>query len=176
MRQGHWIDVIFLFFSLLIPAIVEGSGQLAPPLPARVGGTVMAGNTSALDTGEPFVFKVTKLDGSAYDPVAEDTDGVNSSNWYLLDVPVYDATDQPGGANPGDTAVIHVYVYGQEMPVISPVEGKFTVGSAGSTTQQNITVYAPTVERIPTLGEWGGVILMAFMVAAGSARWRKNMR
>jgi len=122
----------------------------APPLPARIGGTVTVDGiqlTQGTDTG--YTFKVTKQDGTAYNPTAEDTDGLNSSNWYVIDIPIYEASDQPGGANPGDTAVVHIYKDGNELSVISPTDRQFTVGQSGSTDQidlvANINTIAPTL-------------------------------
>jgi len=69
-----------------------------PPIPARIGGTVTVngtGLTQATDTG--FTFTVTKANGTAYVPTAEDTNGLNTSNWYMIDIPIYDAADQTGG-------------------------------------------------------------------------------
>jgi len=120
---------------LLLPSIVLA----APPIPARTGGTVTVDGTQltqATDTG--YTFKVTKADGTAYVPAAEDTDGLNASDWFIIDIPIYDATDQPGGANPGDTAVIHVFKDSSELNITSPSNGEILIGSSGSTTQINI--------------------------------------
>ena len=106
-----------------------------PPIPVRIGGSVTVGGsqlTQATDTGSTF--KVTAADGAVYVPATEDIDGLNSSDWYIIDVPLYDATDQPGGVNPGETAVSQVYKDGIEWTVSSPVNGQFAVGLSGSTT------------------------------------------
>ena len=132
--------VIIITLFVLLPLSAESANVFAPPIPARIGGTVTVDGiplTEATDAG--YTFKVTKQDGSDYvdlngDP-AQDTDGLNASDWYLIDIPIYDATDQPSGASPGDTAVIHVYKDGAELTVTSPVNGQFTVGDGGSTTQ-----------------------------------------
>jgi len=76
--------------------------------------------------------------------VAEDTDGLNSQDWYVIDIPIYDETDQQNGANPGDTAVIHAYKDGVELSII-PSKSSFTVGESGSVTQFNIVI-----NRTPT--------------------------
>lgn len=146
------------------------------PLPARIGGTVTVNGTQltqATDTGYTFV--ATKQNGTSYVPAAEDTDGLNASDWYLIDIPIYNATHQPGGANPGDTAVIHVYKNGTELTVTSPGSGQFTVGAEGSTTQMNLEATAGAA-AIPTMNEWGMIILSLLM--AGSALWiiRKRSR
>ena len=121
---------------LLLPSTGNAGGILAPPFPTRIGGTVTVDGkqlSKANDTG--FTFKVTREDGTAFVPKAEDTDGLNSYNWYVIDVPVYRAPDQPGGANQGDIAVIHAYMDGSELTVTSPPKGGFTVGQSGLATR-----------------------------------------
>jgi hypothetical protein len=139
MRKKVFLAV-FMSILLFMPSM---AGAVIP-LPARVGGTVTVDDTLLTqDTDTGYTFKVTKEDGTAYDPVAEDTDGLNAQGWYVIDVPTYDATDQQGGANPGDTAVIHVYKDSSELTVTSPENGAFTVGDAGSTTQMDLVAEMP---------------------------------
>ncbi len=138
--MGIFKELLWCFvlsFVFLSASVAEG--QI--PQPARIGGSVTVDGTQltqATDTGYTFV--VTKQDSTAYVPAAQDTDGLNSSNWYIIDIQIYDATTQPGGANPGDTAIIHVYKDGSELSVTSPASGQVTVGSSGSTNQVNLTV------------------------------------
>ncbi len=133
---------------LLMPFSAQSSNIFAPPMPARIGGTVTVDGTQltqATDAG--YTFKVTELDGTDYVDLngapAQDLDGLNASDWYLIDIPIYDATDQPGGANPGDTAVIRVYKDGSELSVTCPANGEFTVGDSGSTAQIDLTDTPP---------------------------------
>ena len=103
-KKCLWYSAIF--FAFLCPTVAEGF----PPTPSRIGGTVTVNATQltqATDMGYTFV--VSKQDGTLYVPAAEDTDGLNGSDWYVIDIPIYDPDVQPGGANPDDTAVIHVY-------------------------------------------------------------------
>ncbi len=133
------LSVIVLIFS-----VSQSVSYAIPPLPARIGGTVTVDGialTNLTDIG--YTFDVTRLNGTAYNPVAEDTDSLNSSDWYVIDIPIYDATDQPGGAQPGETAIIHVYLNGVEINVTSPVSGQITVGNSGSTNQIDITAQIP---------------------------------
>ncbi len=137
--------ILVLYCSITLLLLIMQSGlYAAPPIPARIGGAVTIDSiqiTQLTDTG--YTFAVTKQDGTAYNPVAEDTDGLNSSDWYVVDIPIYNATDQPGGANPGETVIIHVYLNGSEINIISPVNGQFTVGNSGSTNQIDITAQIP---------------------------------
>jgi hypothetical protein len=62
--------------------------ESATPIPARIGGTVTVDGiqlTQATATGYTFV--ATKQGGSAYVPAAEDTDGLNAFDWYIIDMP-----------------------------------------------------------------------------------------
>jgi len=127
-------------FCVLLITLTSSVVFAVIPMPARIGGTVTVDGsqlTQATDTG--YTFKVTKQNGTAYNPSAEDNDGLNSSNLYNIDIPIYDATDQPGGAQTGETAKIHVYKNGNELQVTSPSNGLITVGDAGSNTTINIT-------------------------------------
>lgn len=132
-------------FAVSLLIVWAAAAQGAPPIPARIGGTVTidgAQLTQSIDEGYTFV--VTKLDGTAYEPEAKDSDELNASNWYVIDVPIYDAAEQPGGAKPGDTAVIRVYKGGSELRVVvSPHKGRFLVGQSGSTTRIDIVVKNP---------------------------------
>ena len=131
----------FGFIAIIIGLFTVTTAEGQIPQPARIGGTVTVDGTQltqATDTGYTFV--VTKQNGSAYDPIAEDTDGLNAADWYVIDVPIYDATHQPGGANPGDTAVVHVYKDGSELTVTDPANGEFTVGDQGSLSTMNLVV------------------------------------
>lgn len=143
MLRKFVIIHIGLSFLFLLPI----NSHSAPPIPARIGGTVTIDGvqlTQATDDG--YTFKVTKQDGSTpYAPVAEDTDGLNAFDWYTIDLPIYDATYQTEGANPGDTAVIHVHKDGSELLVISPLNGEFVVGGSGSTTQIDLETGQPPV-------------------------------
>ncbi len=119
-----------------------------PPIPARIGGTVTIDKTPLTDsTDEGYVVKVTKTNGDPFNPVAEDNDGLNNFDWYIIDIPIYDATEQPGGAQPSDQAVIHVYRNGEELTVTKPVNGEFIIGNSGSTEQIDIEAEgSPDVE------------------------------
>jgi hypothetical protein len=133
---------IYTLFILLMFLVFAPSFSFAvPPQPARIGGTVTV-NSRVLNqsTDSGLVIKVTKLNGTPLVPAAEDTDGLSANNYYLVDIPIYDATDQPGGVAPGTTLVIHVYKGSKECTVLFPVNGQITVGSAASTTTVNITL------------------------------------
>ena len=100
-------------------------------------GTVTIGGvqiTHATDDG--LVIKVTKQNGTDYTDASgnppADNDGLNSSDWYLVDVPMFDADVQTGGANSGETAVIRVFVNNAEFDVTFPVNGDFQVGHTGT--------------------------------------------
>lgn len=115
----------------------------APPIPARIGGTVTVNGTQltqATDTG--YTITVTKADGTAYVPAAGDLDGLSGTDWYIIDIPIYNLADQPGGAVSGDTAIIKVFKDGSDtgITVTSPVNGEITVGNSGTTTQIDLTV------------------------------------
>jgi len=129
------------YFTILFVFFFSTVAESAIPLPARIYGTVTVdGTVLTQDTDEGYTFEVTREDGTSYVPAAELTDGLNFYDGYGINVPLYDAEDQPEGANPGDTAVIHVYKDGSELSVMSPVSGQFTVGEGGSFNHINLSV------------------------------------
>ena len=123
--------IVFALFLLSLPVMAWA----APPMPARIGGTVTVDGTQLTQaTATGYTFAVTKLDGTAYVPAA-DTVGLSPLDWYNINIPIYDPNDQPGGAKPGDTAVIHVYKDAAELG-----QGHLKVGDSGSTTQIDLVV------------------------------------
>ena len=137
------------FFALSILLAFFFSASVAECVvtpPFRIGGTVTVDGfqlNQASDSGYTFV--VTRQNGNDFNPAALDTDGLNVSSLYIIDIPMYEASDQPGGAHPGDTAVIHVYRNGEELMVTSPVEGSISIGNAGSTQRIDLTVESPYI-------------------------------
>ncbi|MBN1904402.1 MAG: hypothetical protein JW927_04825 [Deltaproteobacteria bacterium] len=141
---------ISLIISLLIVLIfIPSISSAVPPQPARIGGAVTVnGRLLTQSSDSRLVIKVTKLNGTVLVPAAEDTDGLSANGFYIIDIPIYDATDQPGGVTPGTTVVIHVYMGTKELTLLSPVSGQITVGASGST---------PTVVNISAEGAIGSV-------------------
>src|SRR3972149_11307965 len=101
------------------------------PVPFRIGGTLTIDGVQKLQADTGIVVKVTKADGTVYTDASGNpaqSTSLNASNWYLIDVPIYDATAQPGGAQTNDSAKIYVFLNGNELSVTSPAAGAFTVG------------------------------------------------
>jgi len=146
------ILVFLISFSLLLSFSAESAGLFAPPIPARIGGSVTVDVTPLTQTTDDgYNFTVTKQDGTAYadfnNVPAQDLDGLNTSDWYLIDIPMYEATVQPDGAVPGETAVIHVFKDGSEFTVTSPVNGEFIVDASGTNTQIDLEVELAAVDN-----------------------------
>ncbi len=112
-----------------------------PPAPAMVQGTVTVdGQNLSTGSDDGYVFRAVRTDGSAFEPPAEDTDGLNIFGWYLISVPMYDVDEQPGGAVPGESAIIRVLKDGEPLTVTSPSEGRFAVGGSGSSLFVNLKI------------------------------------
>ncbi|MFH1136818.1 MAG: choice-of-anchor U domain-containing protein [Pseudomonadota bacterium] len=158
--------LLVLFSLAVIPSLVD-AGVRVPPQPARIGGTVTYDGTQVLQADTGWKFTVTDTDGNDYvdvNGVPASVSSLKSNNWYVIDIPLFDATDQQQGANTGETAVIHAYKDDVEVKVTSPVNGQFQVGASGSTTQINIEAIScgqPTANAGPdqTVNEGATVTL-----------------
>ena len=157
------VTIAFIF------AVISEVDAQGPPQPFRVGGIVTIDGVQITQaTGNGLVFTVTKTDGTNYTDASnnhpQDSDGLNASNFYIIDVPIFSA-DQPGGANPNDTAKLHVFKNGAELVITAPTNGAITIGASGVMTQINIVASAqPAATSVPTMTEWGMII---FMITAG---------
>ena len=80
---------------------------------------------------------------TAYIPAAEDTNGFTSG--YSLNIPKYDATEQPEGATTGEVAIIHLYIGDTELAITSPTDGLIPggVGADGSQIRIDLVAYSP---------------------------------
>ncbi len=111
--------------ALLLPAAVSGQGI---PTPVRIAGALTVDGIPVSGTaGERYRIEATAADGESYDPAAVDQDGLNDAGVYVLDIPVFDASTQPGGARIGETAVLHVTEDGAPLIITSPPDGAFMV-------------------------------------------------
>ena len=125
--------VALIWFLEAVPVIAQ-----IPP-PARIGGAVMVGGTQLSQPAAGYTFEVTRPDGSSFDPPATGT-GLNEHGWYSIDIPIFLANEQEGGANPGDPAIIQVYSDGSELPVNDPPDGAIVVGESGAIAQVDLAV------------------------------------
>jgi hypothetical protein len=170
--------VIFVLVGAFLMSAYVAPIYAAPPIPFRIGGTVTINGvaiTQATDTG--LLIKVTKQNGTDYTPVAQDSVGLNASNWYIVDIPIFNAVDQPGGANTGETAVIHVYLNGNELSVTSPVNAQLTVGATGANSQINLVattqvVPVPVISNFsasPTSIQLGGTSTLSWTITGATS-------
>jgi hypothetical protein len=138
--KKHFFAVSILFVFLFSASAAECD----PPGPFRIGGNVTVDGsklTMANDSGYTFV--VTDQNGNDYIPEASDTDGLSVPDFYIIDIPIYDANEQTGGANTGDNAVIHAYRDDEELIVKSPVDGIIVIGASDSLQLIHLTVESP---------------------------------
>jgi hypothetical protein len=163
-------SVLFAMICLLIPAICFA----IIPIPARIGGTVTIDGEplTQAQADHNYTFMVTSANGITW---YAQTEVLNSSDWYNIDIPIYDANDQTGGAHPGDSLKIYVSdnITGAQLNVTSPPGGLFNCGDSGSTTQINLAAQA-TATSIPTLSEWGMILFSLLMAASVIYTMRRN--
>lgn len=110
------------------------------PIPARIGGTfTLADGTPISETGGYRIW-VSRADGTA---IAPQPAGMRQTEagWYLLDIPLYDATTQPEGAQSGETLILRVAKDGQELELATSANRQFQVGASASTTRLDVALY-----------------------------------
>ena len=129
--------LILLILLLSISFVTEAG----PSLPARIGGSVTVDGVELTNaTSAGYVFRITRKDGKEFSPSAEDKDGLNKRGKYIIDIPIYDPKDQPEGAKPESTAIIHVFLNGVELKVVKPANGEITVEKGGAITPVDLVV------------------------------------
>jgi hypothetical protein len=132
-----------ILLTLILLSICNTTHAAGPVLPARVGGSVTVdGELLTVASGRGFIFRVTAKDGKGFTPVAEDSDDLNSTGKYIIDIPMYDPASQPGGAKPGIIALIHVFKNGKELKVVNPQNGEIVIGKGGSITIIELVISA----------------------------------
>jgi hypothetical protein len=149
--------VIFLSVTCWVPAAAPGG----IPMPFRIGGTVtLDGSPVTQATDDGLVVEVVKKNGSSYTDAngkqPQDQDGVSGSNWYLIDIPIHDAAEQPGGATPGEDAAIRVSLKGTVYSVVSPAGGLFKIGASGTNQQINVSAQSSPGPFITVVTPNGG--------------------
>lgn len=140
MKNHRNTLVLCLLFTCFLLSQGVFTALAAPPVPFRIGGELTDDGERVPEKAAEYTFTVTRLDNTPYTPLAADDDGLNSFGWYEINIPIYDASAQPGGATPGSQGKIHVYKEGKEMKVLSPANGVIDIGSAGGIAQINVSV------------------------------------
>jgi len=127
----------YSFLAIVLSLLLEISNVWAIiPVPCRIGGTLTVNNNLITrDNDAGYTFIVTRENSNLFIPAAEDKDGLNKYNNYIIDVPVYEPSDQAGGAKPGDIGIINVYKDGSKLLITSPPGGYFVVNEEGTQIQ-----------------------------------------
>lgn len=119
------IAFMFVCAVLLGPVALFAQGV---PTPVRVFGSLTVDGVKVpAMVGNLYRFEVKDENGNSFNPPAVDEDGLDDDGYYLLDIPIYDESSQPGGARLGQNAVIHVQEDNTALIVESPPNGIFTV-------------------------------------------------
>lgn len=141
--------LLFLAILYFLPLQTNLLWADPPKFPARVAGTLSIYTPvqmldedgilpPQLGKDYDYTIRITRTDGTLLDPDAKDDDGLNRHHSYIIDIPLYDEDKQSDGVLPGETVVIHVFRNGLEIPLISPAQGKITVGEIGSVTEVDL--------------------------------------
>ena len=88
-KYSFALSILFAFF------FSASVAECVVPPPSRIGGTVTVDGSQlnqASDSGYTFV--VIKQNGSLFNPGALDTDGLNGSSLYIIDIPMYEVNEE----------------------------------------------------------------------------------
>lgn len=168
MKTSSLLFSVVLF--LLTYSMAHADSGL--PAPYRIGGNITINDklvTQSNDDGLLIVVK--KADGTDYKDdsgkIPQDDDGVKAvSNVYIVDIPIHSTINQPGGANTGESAKIHVFMDGTKLTVTSPANGLITIGESGVMVRVNIQAQSEQIGALQVS------IDPADAVTAG-AQWRR---
>ena len=122
--------IILMSYMCLWVSITEGAGNPCPV--NRIAGTIIVDDVLVTEvTDDGLTITVTLNDANMYNcagVLAEEIDHqLNSYNYYIVDIPLFEVDNQLTGANPGDIIVIHLFFNGVELEILSPVNGEFVV-------------------------------------------------
>ncbi|MCP4107989.1 MAG: hypothetical protein GY749_21000 [Desulfobacteraceae bacterium] len=159
MHGKKYFLTTLLFLSFLSSISWAAQNDSPPTIPVVISGSVVEVRVEFVKTdigpgkvteindiqltrnSDKYVFVVTTKNGLDYSPEAKDSDGIDASNGlYDLQIPTYKKDDQSVAATPGDIAIMHVYKNGRELEVVSPYEGRITVGEQGDNIEVNLIV------------------------------------
>lgn len=129
--------ILIPFILIIFSGITPRDGFAGPPpIGAKVWGYIHADGI-LLTSGNSLGYRIviTKETGAAYQPAAEDE---SIDPGYLISIPIFESESQPGGANPGDKAIVHVFKDGAALIVTSPENGEFIVGESSSIAQMDV--------------------------------------
>jgi len=131
----------FLFF------LCSNAWGVETPVPLRIYGNVTVnGEMLTSENDEGYKFVVTVFTGEEESKV-EDADGLseNGYNYYIIDIPNYDASKPPEGAEIREGAVIRVYKDGRELIVTKPDGGRFNVSFSDTGVKIDLEVTEPSI-------------------------------
>lgn len=176
-----------LVIALAIVALFLGGVTISYaviPQPFLFKAKLTVNGSSVTGVQPTYEIKITNTSGTEFAPddTAGDTFGEAVSGRFSYNIPMYDATDQPNGAQAGATACIQIWQSGTQLAVSAPAQGAcpagsgaFTIGSPGESirfgtslgtttygTDTPITATTPAnITVSPTSKDYGNVVVNA---------------
>ncbi len=128
-KQSIALAVIALFFggASICDAVI--------PQPFLLKAKLTVNGSSVTGIDATYEIKITNTSGTEFTPddTAGDTFGEAVSGRFSYNIPMYDATDQSGGAQSGATACIQIWQSGTQLTVSYPAQGSCPSGSGAFT-------------------------------------------
>ena len=115
------------------------------PIPARFGGTFALADGSPIMDTRAFRIHAVRPDGTIPEPQPGDM-RLTADGWYLLDVPIHDATTQPDGASEGEEVALRVTLDGQELDASPDSRRQAAYANSDSTTRIDLGLHRDTVQ------------------------------
>ena len=132
-----------LFVTLAITALFLGGVSICfavIPQPFLFKAKLTVNGSSVTGVQPTYEIKITNTSGTEFAPVdaAGNTFGEAVSGRFSYNIPMYDATDQSGGAQAAATGCIQLWQSGTQLTISAPAQGScpagsgaFTIGSPG---------------------------------------------
>ncbi len=153
--------LLFALLALLALPPLAQRAVAAPPVPARIGGTLTIDGVQATheSTDVYAVSVLTTADGETFEEVAA-TQGLNEAGWYSLNIPIFDADEQPDGLNPGEEAWLRLTRNGVAQVIASPTGGRIVVGESASVAEIDVAAGPPPLPPPPVPARIGGTLTL----------------
>jgi hypothetical protein len=122
-----------LISSLAVIALFFGGVTIClalPPQPFQFRAKLILNGSAVTGVQSTYILKITNTSGTEFTPVASgNTFGSPTSGAFNYNIPMFEGTDQPGGAHQNSTACIQIWQNSTQLTLSYPAQGSCPAGS-----------------------------------------------